>query len=176
MANTTSTSHTARKSGISGSGRAQDAIAMLEADHVKVKGMFEEYDSLGDRAQLSKRKLALQICTELIKHTAAEEEVFYPAVRAASKGKDMEDLMDEATVEHASAKELIAQILAMRPDDALFDAKVKVLSEQFEHHVGEEHKEMFPKAAKLKLDMRALGLAMQEVKDQVEVPTHSTGH
>jgi hemerythrin superfamily protein len=174
MANTTTTSTTARKATMAGAGKSPDAIAMLKADHAKVKGMFEEYDSLGDRAQVSKRKLATQICTELIKHTAAEEEVFYPALREASK--EMEDLLDEAAVEHASAKELIAQILTMQPDEELYDAKVKVLSEQIDHHVEEEEKEMFPKAAKLKLDFDAMAASMQEVKDGVEVPTNSTGH
>ena len=76
----------------------------------------------------------------------AEEEIFYPAVREPSK--DNEDLVDEATVEHASAKDLIAQIMSMDSTDELYDAKVKVLSEQIEHHVGEEEGEMFPKARK----------------------------
>jgi hemerythrin superfamily protein len=174
MANTTSTSTNGRKSTAKGGGKTPDAFALLKADHATVQGMFEEYESLGDRANASKRKLATQICIELIKHTTIEEEIFYPALRNASK--ELDEMLDEAAVEHGSAKELIEQILAMQPDDELYDAKVKVLSEQIEHHVQEEEKEMFPKATKLKLDFEAMGEAMQELKDEVDVPTQSTGH
>ena len=94
-----------------------------------------------------------------------EEEIFYPAVRKAIKDDDM---MDEALVEHASAKELIAQILDMAAGDDLFDAKVKVLSEQIEHHVREEEDEMFPKVRKTHLDLVALGEEMAARKEQDE--------
>lgn len=144
-----------------------DAIALLMADHEHVKDLFEQYENLGDRALVSKKKLATEICLELTKHATAEEEIFYPAVRAASG--DNEDLIDEATVEHASAKSLIAQILAMEASDDLFDAKVKVLSEQIDHHVREEENEMFPKARKAKLDLAALGEAIAERKEQIGI-------
>jgi hemerythrin superfamily protein len=147
---------------------AGDAIALLTADHEKVSSLFEEYESLGVRATASKRKIAMQICLELTKHATAEEEIFYPAVRAASK--DANDLVDEATVEHASAKDLIAQILGMAPGDELYDAKVKVLSEYIRHHVGEEEGEMFPKARKLGLDLAALGQAIEQRKAEVQPP------
>jgi hemerythrin superfamily protein len=145
-----------------------DAIALLTADHEKVSGLFEEYERLGARATASKKKIATQICLELTKHATAEEEIFYPAVRAASK--DAEDLVDEASVEHASAKDLIAQILGMEPGDALYDAKVKVLSEYIKHHVGEEEGEMFPKARQLGLDLAALGQAIEQRKAEVQLP------
>jgi hemerythrin superfamily protein len=146
-----------------------DAIALLTEDHEKVKAMFEQYESLGDRALVTKHKLAIQICTELTKHATAEEEIFYPAVRAASK--ENEDLVDEAVVEHAAARDLIAQIMSMDPNDELFDAKVKVLGEQIDHHVQEEEKEMFPKARKAKsLDLMAMGREIQERKDEIEIP------
>jgi len=142
-----------------------DAITLLTEDHENVAQMFEQYEALGDRAHASKKKLATQICTELTKHATAEEEIFYPAVRAA--GKDKEDLIDEATVEHASAKDLIAQILEMEPTEELFDAKVKVLGELIEHHVKEEEEEMFPKARKAGLDLEALGAQIAERKEQI---------
>ena len=142
-----------------------DAIELLTDDHENVKAMFEKYEGLGDRAHASKKKLATEICTELTKHATAEEEIFYPAVRAA--GKDQEDLVDEATVEHASAKDLIAQIMEMEPTEELFDAKVKVLSEMIEHHVKEEEEEMFPKARKAGLDMMALGQQIAERKAEI---------
>lgn len=145
-----------------------DAIALLTQDHENVKTLFEQYEAMGSKAYASKKKLATQICLELTRHATAEEEIFYPAVRAA--GGETEDLVDEATVEHAGAKDLIAQILAMEPQDDLYDAKLKVLSEQIEHHVQEEEDEMFPKAKKAKLDLMALGLAIEARKAEVELP------
>lgn len=144
-----------------------DAIELLTEDHENVKAMFEKYESLGDRAMVAKKKLATEICTELTKHATAEEEIFYPAVRAA--GKDKEDLVDEATVEHASAKDLIAQIMEMEASEELFDAKVKVLGEMIEHHVKEEEEEMFPKARKAGLDMAMLGQQIAERKAQITI-------
>lgn len=142
-----------------------DAIALLTEDHENVKSLFEQYEGLGDRAHASKKKLSTQICLELTKHATAEEEIFYPAVREATK--ENEDLVDEATVEHASAKDLIAQILAMEPTEDLFDAKVKVLSELIEHHVKEEEDEMFPKAKKAGLDLAMLGQQIAERKAEI---------
>jgi hemerythrin superfamily protein len=138
-----------------------DAIAMLKADHAKVKSLFEQFEGLSDRSKVSKKKIADQICMELTIHAEVEEQVFYPAVRGPVKD---EDLMDEAVVEHASAKELIAQIMEMDPGDDLYDAKVKVLSEQIEHHVGEEEDDMFPKVRKGKVDLVALGAEMEAFK------------
>ena len=142
-----------------------DAISLLTDDHENVKAMFEQYEGLGDRANASKKKLATQICTELTKHATAEEEIFYPAVRAA--GKDKEDLVDEATVEHASAKDLIAQIMEMDASEELFDAKVKVLGEMIDHHVKEEEEEMFPKARAAGLDLELLGQQIAERKAEI---------
>ncbi len=145
----------------------QDAIAMLIADHQEVKAMFKQYEGLGERARAGKKKLADQICGALLVHATLEEEIFYPAVREASG--DAEDMVDEAVVEHASAKDLIAQLQEMDPEDDLYDAKVKVLSEQIEHHVGEEEGEMFPKARKSGLDLVALGEEMAQRKDELSV-------
>ncbi|MFZ6780745.1 hemerythrin domain-containing protein [Undibacterium sp. Ji83W] len=149
--------------------KTPDAISLLKQDHKNVKALFAKFESLGDTALVSKKKIAHQICLELTKHTIAEEEILYTAMREA--GEDVKDLMDEATVEHAAAKELIAQILAMEPEDDLYDAKVKVLSEQIEHHVREEEGEMFPKAKKAKLDLVSLGEAIQERKDEISLPS-----
>jgi hemerythrin superfamily protein len=146
--------------------KPQDAIAMLKADHAEVHAWFEEYEGLGDRANVSKSKLVKQICQALTIHTQIEEEIFYPAVREAGKDKE-EDMVDEAVVEHASAKDLIAQLQEMDPEDDLYDAKVKVLGELIDHHVEEEEEEMFPDARKLKLDMVALGEEMQLRRDEL---------
>lgn len=143
---------------------AQDAIAMLTADHKEVKALFDKFDKLSDRSKSSKKQLADQICQALTIHAQVEEEIFYPAVRDAIKDSD---LLDEAEVEHASAKELIGQIQGMEPDDDLYDAKVKVLSEQIEHHVEEEEGEMFPKVKKSRLDLTQLGAEMAARKEDL---------
>jgi hemerythrin superfamily protein len=163
MRTTSSTPRT--KQNMPKSAENMDAIELLTADHEHVKALFEQYEGLGDRAHISKKKLATEICTELTKHATAEEEIFYPAVEAA--GKEEHELVDEATVEHASAKDLIAQIMAMEPSEELFDAKVKVLSEMIEHHVKEEEGEMFPKARKAGLDLMQLGQRIAERKAEI---------
>ena len=143
----------------------QDAIALLTADHREVSDMFEQFDQLGERTTASKEKLKDKICKALIAHTTIEEEIFYPAVRG--KIEEGEDMVDEAVVEHAAAKDLIQQLQEMQPDDELYDAKVKVLGEQIEHHVKEEEKEMFPKVKKSGLDLLALGQEMAMRKQEL---------
>jgi len=143
-----------------------DAVELLTQQHREVEEMFERFEKMTDRAKVSKKKLADEICKALIMHTTIEEEIFYPATREASE--DTEDMVDEAVVEHASAKDLIAQIMEMDPDDDLYDAKVKVLSEMIDHHVEEEEKEMFPKTKQLKLDLKALGQEMQARQKEIE--------
>ena len=145
-----------------------DAIELLEKQHREVEAMFERFENMTDRAKVSKKKLADEICNALIMHTTIEEEIFYPATREASKDKEDDDMIDEAVVEHASAKDLIAQIMEMDPDDDLYDAKVKVLSELVEHHVEEEEEEMFPRTRELKLDLAALGAEMQARQKEIE--------
>jgi hemerythrin superfamily protein len=144
----------------------EDAITLLSADHAKVKKLFNEFQELKEEDGSAEDKSALvtQICNELKVHAEIEEEIFYPAVR---KAIDDGDLMDEALVEHAGAKELIAQLEDMSPDDELYDAKVTVLGEQIRHHVKEEEGEMFPKAKKAKVDGEALGIQMTERKAEL---------
>jgi hemerythrin superfamily protein len=160
-------SHTGTQAGTQSNAMAarQDAIALLTADHREVHEMFEQFEQLGDRARASKEKLKEKICKALIAHTTIEEEIFYPAVR--EQIEDGEDMVDEATVEHAAAKDLIQQLQEMEPDDELFDAKVKVLGEQIDHHVEEEEKEMFPKVKKSGLDLLALGQEMAMRKQEL---------
>jgi len=140
------------------SSQAQDAIAMLTADHKRVKTLFSEFDKLKEEgSDEEKSAIVEQICNEMKIHAELEEEIFYPAVREAI---DDSDLMDEAIVEHAGAKELIAQLEEASPEDDLYDAKVTVLGEQIDHHVKEEEGDMFPKARKAKVDTEALGERM----------------
>jgi len=134
---------------------AKDAITQLKADHVKVSGLFAEYGKA--RSTAKKKALVADICSELSVHAQIEEEIFYPEVKAALKDHL---LVPEATVEHASLKDLIAQIEAVEPDSDLYDAKVKVLSEYVKHHVKEEQNEMFPKVKASSLDLVELGSRM----------------
>ena len=144
----------------------EDAITLLTSDHARVKKLFKEFEGLkeDDGSDKDKSALVARICNELKVHTEIEEDIFYPAVR---KAIDDGDLMDEALVEHAGAKELIAQLEEMSPDDKLYDAKVTVLGEQIQHHVKEEEGEMFPKARKAKVDGEALGLQMARRKAEL---------
>ena len=140
----------------------KDAIAMLKADHRKVSGLFEAFEAT--RSTPKKKALVAQICQELTVHTQLEEEIFYPAVKAALKDKE---LVPEATVEHATVKDLIAQVKGVEPSGEDYDAKVKVMAEYIKHHVKEEQNEMFPKAQKTKLDMVALRDQMSERKQEL---------
>ena len=135
------------------------AIDLLEEDHRQVEGFFDEYEELEDASD--KNQLALKICTVLQLHTQLEEEIFYPAAREAIEEPK---LIDEAIVEHASAKQLIGEIENMKPGDELYDAKLKVLQEQVLHHVEEEEGELFPQVEASELDLDALGKKMAERK------------
>ena len=131
---------------------ANDAIALLKADHKEVAEMFEKFET----ARSTKSKLAQQICVALTVHAQIEEEIFYPAAREAL-GDEGEDLLNEAEVEHNSLKELIGQIEGSDPDDELFDAHVKVLGEYVKHHVKEEEGQLFPKLRKSDMDLAEVG-------------------
>jgi hemerythrin superfamily protein len=132
-----------------------DATLMLTRDHAEVRKLFKQYEKLAEAQADGEERQALaeEICAMLTVHATIEEEIFYPAAREAEVEAD---LLDEAEVEHASAKDLIAQIQDMGPDDELFDAKVKVLGEYVEHHVQEEEGEMFPKCRKAGMDLAGL--------------------
>ena len=143
-----------------------DAIGMLIADHKKVQKAFKDFEKLKKGgSKRAKSDIVRQTCADLTVHTKIEEEIFYPAARKAIKDGD---LMDEATVEHAGAKELIAQLESMQPGDDLYDAKFTVLGESVNHHIREEQNEMFPKVRKTKLDLNALGEQMAQRKAQLE--------
>jgi hemerythrin-like domain-containing protein len=153
---------------VQGQGKdTQDAITLLTTDHDKVKQLFDEFEQLAEEADGGGRKETLveRICHELTVHARIEEEIFYPAVRSAI---DDELLMDEAEVEHASAKDLIAQLEGMSPGDDHYDAKVIVLGEYVKHHIEEEEGEMFEAAQESEVDTAALGAAMSQRKSELE--------
>lgn len=146
--------------------KENDPIALLEADHRKVEKMFKEFEKKKEKDRDAAIELVGQILAELTVHTQIEEEIFYPTMRE-SGGEKMADLLDEAEVEHASAKDLIAQISSMSPDEELYDAKVTVLGEYVKHHVKEEEGEIFPKAKKAGVDMEELGTMLSERKQEL---------
>jgi hypothetical protein len=139
-----------------------DAVEMLEADHRKVEELFDSYESASGK----KADIARKICMELIVHTMLEEEIFYPACREAGVEDNM---MDEAAVEHDGAKILIAELEHGSPDDAYYDAKVKVLSEEIKHHVKEEEKHdgVFAQAKSKDVDLDRLGERMAARKVEI---------
>lgn len=145
--------------------KGMDAISLLMEDHKYVQKLFKEFEKIKEDEDVDeKQKLVRVICTELSVHAQIEEEIFYPAARNAI---DEQDLLDEAEVEHASAKELITQLESMQPDEELYDAKVCVLGEYVNHHVKEEQDELFPKVKKADLDLQALGQELLERKQEL---------
>jgi hemerythrin superfamily protein len=140
----------------------KDAIAMLKADHEAVSHLFAEYAKT--HSVPNKKALVAEICTALSVHAQVEEEIFYPAVKAALKDKL---LIPEVIVEQAGMKTLIAQLEGAEPDGEMYDAKVRVLAEYVTHHVKEEHTEMFPKAKASSLDMVELGARMAARKAEL---------
>ena len=135
-----------------------DAIALLKNDHREVEALFAKFEKAGTG---SKQAIAEQICNELKIHSMLEEEIFYPAL----KGKiEDEELLNEAYVEHDGAKVLINDIMAGDGSgDEFYDAKVKVLQEQIEHHVQEEEKP----AEGLMAMAREAGVDLVAMRDQM---------
>jgi hemerythrin superfamily protein len=166
MAKGRAKTRTNRTSGRSAARRdGNDAIALLKADHRQVEQWFGQFEKArGDDRKLS---LATNICDALTVHTRIEEEIFYPAFIQATGDKD---LHHEAAIEHAAAKNLIAEIEASGPDDDYYDAKLKVLSEMIKHHVKEEEQPggMFAEARKSDMDLQALGAKMAARKAELE--------
>ena len=141
-----------------------DAIDMLKQDHDKVEKAFREFEKMDRQDADGCRRLIEQVCEDLKLHTTLEEEIFYPALREAIED---EDLMNEASVEHETAKMLIDQLLSMANDDPNYFATFTVLGEYVRHHVKEEQGEMFPAAKKAKLDLVALGERMRARKEEL---------
>jgi hemerythrin superfamily protein len=145
--------------------KAPNALTMLKEDHDKVKDAFKQFESLDREDVATCRELVESVCADLRVHTLLEEEIVYPAVRAAIGD---EDLMNEAAIEHETAKTLIEQLENMGPDDPNYFATFTVLGEYVMHHVEEEEGEMFPQAKKAKdLDLAALGEQVMARKQEL---------
>jgi hemerythrin superfamily protein len=152
--------------------KSQDAIALLKEDHRTVEKLFKDFE--GAKGEGRKEKLAKQICLELSVHASIEEEIFYPAC----EGIVEEDLLKESYVEHDAAKLLIAEIEAANgADDEYFDAKVKVLQEEIEHHVEEEEQAggVFSQARKGKIDLDSVGEQLAARKKELTASYKASG-
>lgn len=143
--------------------KQNNAIALLEADHKVVNALFKKYEKLSQNKE--KKDIVTKICHELSLHAQVEEEIFYPQFKKALHDSE---LIPEATVEHATLKDLIAQVEGKEPDGEMFDAKIKVMSEYVKHHVKEEEDEIFPKAKKSSLNLEKIGSEISNRKAELE--------
>jgi len=147
--------------------RAQPlALELLMTDHRKVEDLFSQYDDEKDGDEDTRRRLAQRICAELKVHTQIEEELFYPFLRENLEEDDL-DLVEEAQVEHNSAKDLIEQIEGATEIDDEYNAKVKVLGEYIRHHVNEEENEIFHKVADHPEELDEVGQEMASRKSEL---------
>jgi iron-sulfur cluster repair protein YtfE (RIC family) len=143
------------------------ALDLLKADHDKIRALFREFEQLKGIEEQEERKVEIteEICYELSLHAALEEEIFYPAVRSLV---DNDELIDEAELEHAGARELINQLEVMYPGDEHYEATVAVLNDEVERHIEKEEGIIFSAVKMATLDMLHIGERMQERKAQLE--------
>lgn len=148
-----------------------DALALLQADHRQVRKLFKEFARLNGRnSQVAKTDLALRLCEAWSQHAALEQDVFYPAARAAMRDAIQENaLIDQLEVRYAGMRELIGRIQEMDGSEHLYDAMLAVLQEYVERHVEEEEKLLFPKARKARMHLHKLGLAMAQRREELTV-------
>lgn len=132
------------------------ALALLHADHLRVRTLFRDYHSLRglDEEDARKAELVDDICYELTVHSMLEEEIFYPVLRSAI---DDDELMDDAELGHAGLRELVGRLELMYPGDDHFDTTVAVLAEEVGHHVEREEAEIFAAARRSGIDLEGLG-------------------
>lgn len=145
-----------------------DAFTLLKQDHDKVKKLFKDYEELGDRAFKAKQDLATTIMSELAVHEQIEEEILYPELQRRFKDKEDVAIVLEGYAEHHVADQIQDELKAMTPEDEMYDAKMKVLRENIEHHIEEEEGEMFPEGKKaLGEDAVTIGEAMAARKEEL---------
>jgi hemerythrin-like domain-containing protein len=163
------TEKTSARAGSAAAAR-EEVLNLLIEDHKRAKKAFKDFEKLDGQKQSNECKdLVEQTCAELQVHATLEEELFYPAVRQALKEQD---LLDEAEVEHASAKQLIEQLQSMQQQgqlDGKFAATFTVLGEYVKHHIKEEEGELFEQCEKAgnKIDWAALGEQMKTRKAEL---------
>ncbi len=143
-----------------------NAIDLLEQQHREVEELFEEFEGAGEGAVRTKERICREISDQLAVHAEIEEKLFYPE----SKQENTEELLRESVEEHLSMKRIVADLVESGPADEQFEARMKVLKEQVEHHVEEEEGELFPRVreALSKDDLEDLGGRMQTMAEELE--------
>jgi hemerythrin-like domain-containing protein len=144
-----------------------DAIALLKADHDKVKKLLTELDSTTERGVKTREELFATIKGELTVHEVIEEEIFYPALKEHPKAKD---IVLEAYEEHHVVDQVMAELEGLDVSDETWGAKATVMKENVEHHIDEEEREMFAQARKVfdKAELEQLGTRMEERKARAQ--------
>ncbi|MGE3539758.1 MAG: hemerythrin domain-containing protein [Candidatus Tectimicrobiota bacterium] len=146
----------------------ESPVEMLEADHRKVQALFDQFENAGDAMTKAKRQIIEDVFAALELHTQLEEEIFYPAVKAAGE-KEGKKLVAESVEEHQVVKTLIADMRSLDPNDERYAAKFTVLIESVRHHIEEEESEMFPLVEdELADDMESLLEQMVERKHALQ--------
>lgn len=140
-------------------GGNDNAIDLLLDDHRAVEALFDRIEDEQDPDRAL--EILREIVVELAVHARIEEEIFYPAARAAL-GSDATAVLDEAAVEHAWLKKMIVDLSVLTDDDGFFRAKVKVLGEYVRHHVLEEEGELIPMIESSGIDLVALGRRLRQ--------------
>src|SRR5215510_805292 len=138
-----------RKSTVRKTNGGKDAIALLKADHQRVRRLLDNLEKTQDSAAGKREKLLATIEHELKIHTKIEEEVFYPAFFESAKKMDDRELYFESLEEHHVVDLVLPEIKEADPSSDQFAAKAKVLKDLVEHHAEEEETEMFPRVRKL---------------------------
>ncbi len=143
-----------------------NAIELLKKQHREVEDLFEEFEGAGESARKTKERLCREISDQLAVHVEIEEKLFYPE----SKQDDTEELLREAVEEHLTMKRTLADLIGTDVDDEQFDARMKVLKELVEHHVGEEEHDLFPKVRKActREELEDLGARMEALAEEIE--------
>jgi chromosome segregation ATPase len=146
--------------------RHVNAIDLLEQQHREVEELFEKFEGAGEKASKTRERLCQEIADRLAIHAEIEEKLFYPE----SKMEETEEILRESVEEHLAMKRVLADLIDGDVEDEQFDARMKVLKEQVEHHVEEEEKELFPKVRKAcsQEELEDLGTRMETMADELE--------
>jgi hemerythrin-like domain-containing protein len=147
-----------------------DCITMLKKDHQKAESLFKEFERSPKSQKRARKRIVKNIVQELARHADLEEQIFYPAVKEATK-KDGPVL--QALEEHELVKQLLQDLEKMEPEQERFEAKVVVLISQIRAHVKEEERVLFPmvRRALKQPQLNELGERLEEGKKALRKPT-----
>lgn len=143
-----------------------NAVTMLEEEHVALKRLLRELEPTTERAVKTRAELIRRIRDALVAHETIEEEIFYPALKDHPKAKD---IVLEGYEEHGVVDLLMGELMTLPVDDETWGAKAKVMTENIEHHIGEEEDDMFVKARQVfsRAELTELGDRMVARRSEV---------